>query len=198
MRRMYRKPLKNKKTIILLFSLSLIFFILTKYYSYREGSDYDMIKASEIMLRAMETIKNCRKVKGIPFDENVDINKTGLIGIKYSSITTSIGNLEAKRTTTNPNFAGLIIFLLKRIGIKNGDTIAVGASGSFPALIIAVLSASKVMNLKPLIIFSIGASQWGANIPEFNMLDIFDCLLKKRIFNVKPIAVSLGGEKDIG
>ncbi len=191
---------KNQIAIFILFLLSLLFFMLVKFFPFREGKTTynEMLNASKIMLNAMEIIKECRGEKGILINREIDPNQTGLIGTKFSSITTSIGSLEAKRTTTNPNFAGLIVFLLKEAGIKNRDTIAVGASGSFPALILAVLSASKVLNLKTLIIFSIGASQWGANNPNFNLFDIFNCFFKKGTFITKPIAISIGGEKDTG
>ena len=195
-----KNPSKNQIIIFILFLVSLLFFMLTKFFPFKEGKTTynEMLNASKIMLDAMRAIKECQKEKGILINKKIDLNQTGLIGVKYSSITTTIGNLEAKRTTTNPNFAGLIVFLLKETGVKNGDTIAVGASGSFPALVLAVVSASKALNLKTLLIFSVGASQWGANNPDFNLLDIFDCLFKKGIFSIKPIAVSIGGEKDIG
>lgn len=92
----------------------------------------------------------------------------------------------------------MIVYLLKEAGVKPEDTIAVGASSSFPALIVAVLSASKAMDLNPLVIASLGASQWGANLPDFHWLHIHECLLENRIFPYKPVAVSLGGDQDRG
>jgi len=157
-----------------------------------------MVRASEIMAEAEDVIRECRGAKGLILDKKIDLNQTGLIGLEFSTITTSIGSLEAKRTTTNPNFAGLIVSLLREAKIESGDTIAVGASSSFPALIIAVLSAAKAMNLKPILINSLGASQWGANNPDFHWLDMQNCLLNARIFDAKPIGISLGGERDEG
>jgi poly-gamma-glutamate system protein len=75
--------------------------------------------------------------------------------------------------------------------------VAVGASGSFPGLIIATLAAAKAMRLLPLPIYSVGASQWGANEPEFTWLRIEACLEKAGWLDVEPVAVSLGGENDI-
>lgn len=180
--------------------LSLVFFILAKTIPSREASAMieKMKDASRIMSQATSVLKECRKHEALSIDPSTDINRTGLIGIRLSPITTSLGNLEAKRTTTNPNFAGLLVYLLREGGVKDGDTIAVGASGSFPALIVAVLSASKAMNLNPLIIVSLGASQWGANLPDFHWLRMHDCLWNDGVFAYIPVAVSLGGEQDRG
>jgi len=184
----------------LLFVLSLVFFVLAKTLPSWEvkAIKEEMLEASRIMAEATSLLKACREDKSSPIDSSTDLNRTGLIGIRLSPITTSLGNLEAKRTTTNPNFAGLIVYLLKEAGVEAGDTIAVGASSSFPALIVAVLSASKAMDLNPLVIASLGASQWGANHPDFHWLNMYECLLENGIFPCKPVAVSLGGEQDRG
>lgn len=191
---------KNQTAILILFALSLLFFVLARFLPSREGESVkdDMIRASEIMTEAMGALRECHREKGLILDKTIDLNQTGLIGLEFSPITTSIGSLEAKRTTTNPNFAALTVFLLEEAEVKRGDTIAVGASSSFPALIVAVLSAAKAMSLKPLVISSLGASQWGANNPDFHWLCMQNCLLKAGIFDIKPIGLSLGGEKDEG
>jgi len=191
---------KNERTILVLFALSLLFFVLAKFFPSREASKIkgEMTRASEIMAEATDVIKECCGEKGLLLDKNIDLNQTGLIGLEFSPITTSIGSLEAKRTTTNPNFAALIVSLLKEAKIESGDTIAVGASSSFPALVVAVLSAAKAMNLKAIVINSLGASQWGANSPDFHWLDMQNCLLDAGIFDAKPIAISLGGAGDEG
>ncbi len=199
MKRFLFKSQRRQKPF-LLFVLSLVFFVLAKTVPIREvsASVEKMKEASQIMSQAMSVLKECRKDKALSIDPSSDINRTGLIGTRLSSITTSLGNLEAKRTTTNPNFAGLIVYLLIEAGVKAGDTIAVGASSSFPALVVAVLSASKAMDLNPLVIASLGASQWGANLPDFHWLHMHECLLENRIFSYKPVAVSLGGDQDRG
>jgi poly-gamma-glutamate system protein len=191
---------KNGRIIFVLFILSILFFVLARFFPLREGAEVkrEMTRASEIMAEAEDFIKECRLEKGLVVDKNIDLNQTGLIGLEFSPITTSIGSLEAKRTTTNPNFAALVVFLLKELKIESGETIAVGASGSFPALIVAVLSAAKAMNLNPIMISSLGASQWGANNPDFDWLDMQNCLLEAGLFNAKPIGLSLGGDKDDG
>lgn len=195
-----RRNKAGSRIYIWLFLLSLVFYVLARTAPLKDVNALtkDMVAASCLMAQASEAVSDCRRQNGSGLDHKSDPNLTGLIGREYSEITTSLGQLEAKRTTTNPNFAGLVVMLLKKAGVKRGDTIAVGASGSFPALIIAVLSAAEVMELNPLLICSLGASQWGANDPHFHWLKIQDCLYAKGIFEVKPVALSLGGDRDTG
>lgn len=186
--------------MLLLLAISLVFFSLSWFLPLGEGGSLqkDMLKASKIMEEAVKALGECREERGSDLAPESDPNRTGLVGFEYSPLTTSLGNLGAKRTTTNPNFAALVIYLLQEAGVERGDMVGVGASSSFPALIVAVLSAAEAMDLKPLMICSLGASQWGANDPNFHWLDMLECLSGAGIFNVQPIAMSIGGEKDIG
>jgi len=191
---------RNERVILILFFISIFFYTLARIIP--DGSSAalkrDMLKASQIMAAATDTLKECRRVLGLRTDLESDVNDTGLIGVEHSVITTSVGHLEAKRTSANPNFAGLIVKLLYACDVKRGDAIAVGASGSFPALILATLSAAKAMEVRPLVISSLGASQWGGNNPRFHWLKIGDCLAEHNVLPVRPIAVTLGGERDTG
>ena len=182
----------------MLLALSLLFFVMSRYIPFEDADRIrrEMTEASRIMREATGIIRECREEKGLALDIESDINTTGLIGLEFSSLTTSLGSLEAKRTTTNPNLAALIVFLLEESGVRRGDAIAVGASGSFPAMIVAVLSAAKAVDLRPLVIWSLGASQWGANNPDFHWLHMHRCLLRNGLFNREPIAFSLGGYRD--
>lgn len=192
--------LPKKQLIYVFFVLSLVFFLLAKIFPSREARILreEMFMASQIMSEAIEALKDCREAKNLAIDPSSDVNRTGIIGVKSSPITTTLGSLEAKRTSTNPNFGGLLVSLLRKTGVDSGDTIAVGASGSFPALILAVLSAAKAMDLNPLVLVSLGASQWGANHPDFHWLHMQKCLQQNGIFFFQPIAISMGGDQDIG
>ncbi len=195
-----KAPTKRGKAILLLFALSLLFFLLGRFVPEKEAEKERQLmkEASEIMSQAIKTLRECQEEKGISLERKTDPNQTAIIGLKFSPITTSLGHLEAKRTTTNPNLAGLVVYLLKQAGIEEGETVAVGASGSFPALIVAAFAAAKAMDLKPLVISSLGASQWGANRTDFHWLSMHQCLLEHGVFDVEPIALSLGGEEDRG
>jgi poly-gamma-glutamate system protein len=193
-------PHTYETATLILCGLSIIFFVLLKLLpqSQMDHLQREMTFASEIMAEATETLRECRLERGLLIERNTDINGTGLIGLEHSKITTSIGSLGSKRTSTNPNFAGLVVRLLKECGVQRGNVVAVGASGSFPSLIIAVLSAAKALGVQPLWIPSLGASQWGANHPEFHWLHMWQCLEKKGLFDRPPLALSLGGEGDTG
>lgn len=158
----------------------------------------ERVLAAEIMQKSINLVSaHCQK-NNINTDKILDPYLSGLIAPEMSEITTTIGHLEAKRSTINPNFAALIVELLREAGVEKGDTIAIGNSGSFPALLIASISAAKAMEVHPNIILSLGSSSFGANNLDFNLIDIYNILLKNEIIDTKPVAVSFGGEKDIG
>ncbi|UCC49854.1 MAG: poly-gamma-glutamate system protein [Gemmatimonadota bacterium] len=158
----------------------------------------EMREAAQRMERAISAVARNTETAGIPIDESLDPNRTGLIGPEYTPLFTTLGQLEAKRTTTNPDMAGLLVYLLRRAGVSAGDTIAVGCSASFPALMIATLTAAEVMGVHPVTILSLGASAYGATRPGFNLLDIHELLISEGILSTAPAAVSLGGEGDVG
>jgi len=180
-------------------ALSLAYFLLARFIPVPEPAlNAEMTAASRLMASASVAIKDCREGRGVKVDRETDPNGTGLIGWETSAITTSAGRLEAKRTTTNPNFAALVVSLLHEAGARRGDAVAIGASSSFPALIVATLSAAKVMGVEPLIISSLGASQWGGNVPEFTWLDMEECLVAAGLIDFVPIARAVGGDEDVG
>jgi len=158
----------------------------------------EMYDAARIMENAIITLRNYCMQEGIEIDTTVDPNRTTLIGPEFSKLTTTLGHLEAKRSTTNPAFAGLIVHLLHKAGVNEGDTVAVGSSGSFPGLLVATLSAAQSMGVYPMTIISLGASSFGGTKINFNLLDIYRVLLESSIFKVPLAAISLGGSKDIG
>ena len=127
-----------------------------------------------------------------------DVSCTGLIGLSMTEITTDSGDLYAKRSSVNPNMAAIFVEWLSELDLKEGDTVAVQATGSYPALDIAMLAAIKTLKLKPLIIFSAGASQFGANRPGFTWPDIYHNLVEKGIFDYDILGITLGGSHDNG
>jgi len=153
--------------------------------------------AAELTLQSFRAIKDVINTLEISINSAFDPNETGLIGIPYSAITTGKGDLNAKLTSTNPNFAALIVKLIKEAGLKKNDIAAVSFTGSFPALNIAVLSAIKVLELDPVIITSVGSTMWGANRPQFTYLDMERILNQKGLHDFKTAAASIGIEDDI-
>jgi poly-gamma-glutamate system protein len=158
----------------------------------------EKIEASRLAFEAMELAKNERLRRGIPIDPETDPAYSGMIGSFVTPVTTDSGELEAKRTSINPNMAAVIVHLLKQEKLKEGDVVAVGYSGSFPAINIAVCAAITTLKLRPIIISSVGASQWGANDPGFLWIDMESFLHSQGIFPFQSAAASMGGKSDRG
>ncbi|MGD2121461.1 MAG: poly-gamma-glutamate system protein [Gemmatimonadota bacterium] len=158
----------------------------------------DMVRAAEAMNRALASVAEECRDRGIAIDPLLDPNGTCLIGPEQSQLFTSLGQLEAKRTATNPDMAGLMVHLLSQAGVGEGDRVAVGASGSFPGLLLATLVAVEAMGAQPTTILSLGASSFGATRPDFHLGDIHGLLEERGFVTDPPVAVSLGGGGDIG
>lgn len=154
------------------------------------------LEAARLMQRAMEAIQNHRVRRIGPIDLEADPTNSGMLGLSSSVTTTNTGSLEAKRTTLNPNWAAVVVQLLFDAGVERGGTIAVGVSGSFPALNLAAFSGAEVLDLEVISIASVGASSWGANIPNLTWLDMERVLGEAGILSTRSIAASLGGTRD--
>ena len=150
------------------------------------------------MARSLDVIRTLRAAKGIPLDPALDPNGTGIVGEEFTALTTSVGDVEAKRTAANPTFAALIVRLFHDAGLSRGDVVAVGGSGSFPALVLATLCAARPLELEPIVIYSVGASMYGANIPGFTFADMLDALRAEGVLPYRLTAVSPGGRGDGG
>ena len=160
---------------------------------------YDQkIEASKLASEATEYLKEFRMQKSVFVDVVNDPNETALIGQDITPITTDRGFIEAKLTSTNPNFAAVVVDMLKEAELEKDDVVAIAFTGSFPGLNIAVHSAVQTLKLKPIIITSVGASNWGANDPYYTWLDMEKILFKAGIFKNKSVAASIGGGVDRG
>ncbi len=158
----------------------------------------EKLEAAQFSQFAANQIKNYRLGKGVFVDAINDPNNTALIGQEYTLVTTDRGYIEAKLSSTNPNFAAIVVQLLKDAGVKENDNVAVAMTGSFPALNISVLAALKALSLNPIIISSVGSSNFGANDPNFTWLDMENVLYQSNVFNTKSVAASIGGGADLG
>lgn len=137
---------------------------------------------------------------GIPMaiDLENDPAGSGLIGQEFTLTTTDRGILSAKLTSINPNFAALFVQYFHDLGLEPGNPVAIGMTGSFPALNIAALAAAEEMSLRAVPIASIGASMWGANDPSFTWLDMEKLLNNQGLLKTRSVAASLGGSNDRG
>lgn len=201
MKKLYWKPNKVSRTVLSLIAVfSLCGLVAVDRFKITKNQPHfrEKLAASKLARQALTKIREERIRRNIAIDPEVDPAQTGMIGELMSSITSNNGHLPAKQTSVNPNFAAVVVHLLKQAGVRQGDLVAVGLSGSFPAVNIAVYSAIQTLKLKPVIIASASASQWGANIPEFSWLDMENYLFQQGIFQFRAAAASLGGIEDRG
>ena len=192
--------IQKTSTLVFLSLLALIcLFISLQNRSIEISPLYDSkIKAANLMKQCLQSLKKSRLENSIFIDIENDPNETGIVGVPYSLITTDEGDLDAKLTTLDPNFSAVIVDLLFTAGLEKNDTIAVMLTGSMPGANIALLSACQVMGIHPIIISSIGASQWGANQVDFTWLDMEDILIENKLINSRSVASSIGGRNDMG
>lgn len=84
------------------------------------------------------------------------------------------GMLEAKRTALQPDFAALMVKYYRQAGLKSGDAICCGMSGSFPGLCIAAVAAACEMGLNMRGSASCGSSMYGSTRLELPVVRILD------------------------
>ena len=154
--------------------------------------------AVRVMERAERAIYDEKKRRGIVMDSKNDPDGTGLVGPQFTLITTDRGAQSAKALAAHPNFAAAVTQMILQAGVRQGDLVAVGMTGSLPGLNLAVLSACHVVGCEPVVITSAGASMFGATDPDFTWLDMESFLEGKSILPFHSLAASLGGGGDAG
>jgi poly-gamma-glutamate system protein len=158
----------------------------------------DVMEASAGLTRRMfGVIEQLKKERNIDSDAHSNVPYNFLIGDEWSEITTTLGSLEAKETSTNPDFSALIVRLLHEAGITQGDKVGVILSGSFPSLAISVLAALQTMDIEAVVMSSLGASTYGANQPGATWIDM-ETALKDNGLKVNSVLVSAGAGNDSG
>ncbi len=200
-RRIYWRPRGVSRTALVLIAvLSLVSMTAVEYYRVKKQQPYykEKMSASRLARKAMDALKVAREKQKIAIDRDADPALTGLIGALITPTTSNSGSLAAKQISVNPNFAAVLVQMLKKIGLRTGDVVAVGCSGSFPAMNVCTYAAIKTLGLRPIIISSTAASQWGANYPDFLWIDMERILYEQNIFRFRSAAASVGGVEDRG
>jgi len=162
------------------------------------SADDPRVEAARLMARSLDSIRRLRESRHLQIDLTIDPNRTAIIGDEFTPLTTSLGEADAKRTSANPAFAAVMVTYFRRARLQRGDVVAVGASGSFPALLLATLCAARALELEPVVIYSIGSSLFGANIPGFTFVDMLAGLREGGLLPYRLAAVSPGGNGDSG
>ena len=192
--------IQKTSTLVVLSILALIGFLISINSTKTEVSSSYTIKvnAANYMKKSMELLKANRMISGVFIDDENDPNETGLVGSPFSLITTDEGDLDAKLTTLDPNFAAGMVELMTQLNLQKNDTVAVLMTGSMPGANIAVLTALKSLSVVPVTITSVGASQWGANHIDFTWLDMEKILFDNNLITNRSVSASIGGRNDMG
>lgn len=201
MKKLYWRPRSVSRMVLVLISVLALggLAAVERFTSVQTQPYYSQkLQAAELAFKGMQIIQAERLKISEVIVRDLDPAGSGLIGSMMSPVTTSTAPLSAKQTTINPNFAAVLVDMLKRAGVDEGDTIAIGASGSFPALNICAYAAASVLKLQPIIISSAAASQFGANDPNLLWIDMERILSEKmpQAFPFRSVAASLGGIED--
>ncbi len=201
MKRIFWRPIKaSRAALVLIAVLALVGITAVEWLRVTTRQpDYDeKLAAASLAEEAMTAIREERLMLGRLIDPHADPTCSGLVGVVMTPMTSEPASWRAKRTSVNPNFAAVVINLLKQAKIKDGDCVAVGVSGSFPALNACVYAALETLRVKPIIIASVASSQWGANLPDFTWLDMERALYNRHLVSFHSEAASLGGINDRG
>ena len=201
MKRLYFRPSGvSRRALALIAALSACLLFAVEKLPVQEKQAYyeQKVSAAALAAEAMRVVRDERLARELRIDPAIDPAATGLIGTAYSPVTSNTGDLTSKRTANNPNFAAVLVQMLREAGVRRGDQVAVGVSGSFPGLNLAAYSAMQTLDVKPLIIVSASASEFGANLPELLWLDMEKLLVEKNVFRFRAPAASRGGIDDRG
>ena len=158
----------------------------------------EMHAAAELAQDWFYIVRDLKEDKGVKSDAFSNVANSFMIGDEWSDMTSSLGSLEAKEISTNPDFAALIVRFLDEAGLKKGDRVGLILSGSFPSLAISTLAALQTTGIDAIVMSSLGASTYGANQPEVTWVDMEKALIRKGGLKYKSLLVSMGAEDDSG
>ncbi len=148
--------------------------------------------------RAQQSITAFKKELGISTPKADDPHATGLIGLEWSPLTTTIGAPAAKRTAADARWAVITSRWLDTLGVKRGDSVVVLSSSSFPGMILNVFTALEARGVKVTMLLSLGSSTYGANDPRAAWPDIAARLRKEGLLHTAATYYSYGGDEDNG
>ena len=184
---------RNRITLIV---LALILLVLCVWSG--GGATRQELRLMERVRAAQDVLYKWRVNGDSKFDPLDDPHKTGLIGLEWSELSTTVGSLEAKRTACDPRWAVVIRRWMESLNVSKGDSVAVFTSSSFPGMALNAIAALESLNVKPVLVVSLGASVWGANDPLFPWPAIEGKLRAEGFIKSKALFYTPGGNYEIG
>jgi poly-gamma-glutamate system protein len=162
--------------------------------------DGETVAAMEVFVRAQRVLWAARDAR---VDEATrtelaitDPLRTGLVGVEWSPLTTTPGSLAAKRTTAHPLWVALFRGWFSEQRAAGVDTVAIGASGSFPGIFIAARIAAESLQLRTVVVGSLTSSNYGANLPEMDLAEMDHVVRAAGLLAEAPAGFSPGGDDD--
>ena len=201
MKSVYWRPQKATPQVVLAigcFAFVILVLVELLPTSRTEQRPEEKVKAMELADQGRLAIKQRREQLSLRINRAFDPRQTGLVGNAMSCLTSKPADLPAKQIALHPQFPAAVVQLLHDAGVKEGDVVAVGWSGSFPGMNVALAAAMEALNLQPIIVSSVMASQYGANEPEFVWLDMEQRLCEAGILSFRSRAATMGGPADRG
>ena len=197
---MYRRSLKSNWSLVILFLLAIVLFVVAQTsYKNVKADNHDLkVEAALLTQSYMDTLQAEITRRGITIDPIDDPFGTGLIGTRLSSITTDRGLLSDKQAALNPNIAAIFVDEFTKLKLEEGDYIAVGLTGSNPAVNLALYAAITAMKLNPRIIVSLSSASYGANREELTWLDMEAILKRSGLLSFGASYAGYGGKEDLG
>ncbi len=181
---------------VLLAGLLLVHFRFTRIVPLEESRQ--MEQAASLAREWFRIIGEEKEARGIRSDAPTSVPNRGMIGDDFTFLTTTLGSLEAKEISTNPDFGALMVRLLNEASAGKEDRAGLIISGSFPALAVSTLAAFQVMDMDAVVMSSLGASSFGANQPGATWIDMESWLIREGGLRYRSSLVSAGAENDRG
>ena len=198
MKAIYWRPLKiRRRALVAMALVSLCGLLAVERLPITEREHFALkMAAAERAQQAMHAIRDERVRRGHSFSRRFDPAQSGMLGVAMSPVTSIPADLEAKQTSVNPNIAAHVVDMLLECGVQPGDHVAVGLTGSYPALNVCAYAAMETLGVRPTIVTSVASSQFGANLPDFMWPDMEKLMYDAGMISFRSVAGSLGGFGD--
>ncbi len=187
--------------LLIVFIIFLVGFIISNFcFTTTNEKEYvsEMHQAVKLTKSWFKIIEHQKEIKNIDTDAISNIENRFMLGDDFTMTTTTLGSLNAKEISTNPEFSALMVRLVKESQIEKDGKIGLIISGSFPSLAISTLAALQTLDLEVVLMSSLGASSYGANQEGASWLDMENWLIKDGGLKYQSMIVSKGAENDIG
>ncbi len=195
----YRKALKKARMrgtgLILLLALGLgLIWHLTGYSPLSRDEERLWLRVRE----AQRHVLAWRMERGSALSPVDDPWESGLVGLEWSPLSTTLGSLPAKRTACDPAWSLAALRWFDILGLDPGDPVAIVSSSSFPGMMLNVLAAAEHRGMDVHLVVSLGSSTWGCNDPVSPWPLMAQELRRAGFLRTRARFYTLGGEGETG